>query len=139
MRKIFTLIICCSSFLFTSMVCSEMDTIDIVIINNCDETIYYSQHLFDTQDTILTVRYIFHERPNEIMNGHMSGLPPKEIKIGKYPMYDDNKQTWQMIVFKQSTLDKYTKEELVEKNIYDTIFVFTYSQLDYIKSQINIW
>ena len=117
MKNIFILIICCSSFLFTSMVCSEMDT----------------------QDTILTVHYIFHERPNEIMNGHMSSLPPKETNIGKYPMYDDNKQTWQMIVFKQSTLDKYTKEELAEKNIYDTIFVFTYSQLDYIKSQINIW
>lgn len=136
MKNIFILIICCSSFLFTSMVCGNgMDLHDIVITNNSDETIYYNDGIYETLDTCLTSKDVLYE----ILEGHMCEQVAGEVQSGRIPIYDDNKHTWQMIVFKQSTLDKYTKEELAEKNIYDTIFVFTFTQLDDIKSQINIW
>lgn len=37
---------------------------------------------------------------------------------------------YQFLIFKQSTLDKYTKEELIEKNIFDKRYVLTYEELE---------
>ncbi len=36
---------------------------------------------------------------------------------------------FQIIVFKQSTLDKYTRKELADSNIYDKLYVLSYDDL----------
>lgn len=33
------------------------------------------------------------------------------------------------MIFKKSTLDRYSESEIIEKNIYDTLFVYDHEQL----------
>ena len=42
---------------------------------------------------------------------------------------DEANSLYQVIIFKQSTIDKYSKEELIEKNIFDKRYLLNYNEL----------
>lgn len=104
----------------------DVETCDIIIENKSGDNIYIKSFPFRYDTTLLTPRYVF-ERSE-------SGYPRK---IGKDCVVKDiasleglkRGYKYQLIIFKQSTMDKYSKEELVEKNIFDKRYVLSLNHL----------
>lgn len=57
--------------------------------------------------------------------------PHESYKIEYYPrLLNKFSTSFEFIIYKQSTLDKYTKEEIIEKDIYDKLMVLKYNDLE---------
>lgn len=102
------------------------------VINNSTEIIYVGYRfpdpeLFETKTYITLNLEDFHEiNPNESKVVFRYVLPKENV----YPVdnvYHDGFH--QFYIFKKSTLDKYTVEELIEGNIFDKRIIISYDDL----------
>lgn len=126
-------ILVCIAYLTLSMAClcekfEKTTTYKLHFFNQSDETIYYYKYLYSSSD----------KTPSEltaamVLDGWLKfTIQPNEEFLGDFvpdpAEYDyDN---YQIMVFKQSTLDKYSKVELMENNIYDKLYVFSFEELE---------
>lgn len=122
----------------TSFQCEDFFYEYITLINKSDETIYgvfyttpypVDELPFDVEacfDTLGT-------RPFRIPTGMTYA---KECSFNENSKFRKRKRTYIMIVG-QNTLDSLSKEEIIEKNIYDTLLVFTYKELHEKNFQIS--
>lgn len=130
--KIFIFLILTS--VFSSFYCEPGTTvtaIDVLCTNKSDETIYvkYSYDITDTSDTY-DYSYLF------IDNGAQSVIPSDSTKKvwgittemdGKYT---GSNRILKFIVLKESTMKKYSREEIINQRIHDGWYEFTYSELE---------
>lgn len=68
--------------------------------------------------------------PNALssIRDRLTPIEPQEfirLKVPVSPGMRDGRD-WEILVFKQSTIDRYTDEEIIAKNIFDKLYVFTY-------------
>lgn len=109
----------------TSFTCDDVIYEKVSVINKSNETIYCfdytsSQTLIEspicTEDFVDLLSYL--------------AIPSGMIQEKNMMFYEDhqNARTYVMVIG-QSTLDSLSKEEIIEKNIYDTLFVFSYKEL----------
>ena len=100
---------------------------DVKVINKSGETIYALEFMFK-DSTLLTPQYVF-----EVFGGKLLIETENDSSfIGKIPIpetEDEANSLYQVIIFKQSTIDKYSKEELIEKNIFDKRYLLNYNEL----------
>ena len=126
MRKTISIILICSlAIICMATTCddSTIENVDVYIRNQSDETIWINSYIFNDTTTLLEPGRSFQLQD------------PIELTIGD--TYDDwvsvkmleRGLKYQVIIFKQSTLDKYTKEELIENNIYDKLYVLSFHDL----------
>lgn len=106
----------------------DYDTKYIYVYNETNENIYVCGWSSD-KEFILTPNYVFNERTDLLQE-----IRPKcnSLNKGLLIVYDGTEKSvsHQIIIFKQSTLDKYTKEELIENDIFDKRYVLTYEELE---------
>ena len=105
-----------------AMTCdSSFEMEDVVFENKSGETIFVADvRDFDATE-ILT--------PNVVFNS----VPVRKMEDGssfRRKVPDDSSFIFQVLIFKQSTMDKYSKEELIQKNIFDKLYYLTYSDLE---------
>ena len=100
---------------------------DVKVINKSGETIYAADFMFgDT--TLLTPKHVFKMFDPRILREAYND----SCFIGKIAIpetEDEANSLYQVIIFKQSTIDKYSKEELIEKNIFDKRYLLNYNEL----------
>ena len=100
---------------------------NIQIMNKSGEKIYALEFMFK-DSTLLTPQYVF-----EVFGGKLLIETENDSSfIGRIPIPDNELQVndkYQVIIFKQSTLDKYSKEKLIEKNIFDKRYLLNYNEL----------
>ena len=100
---------------------------DVKVINKSGETIYALEFMFK-DSTLLTPQYVF-----EVFGGKLLIETENDSSfIGKIPIPDNELQAndkYQVIIFKQSTLDKYSKEEIIKQNIFDKRYELSYNEL----------
>lgn len=130
-RKVVSYILICLTFIVLTATTCDDSTVyyrDVILLNSIDETIYVEDFMFSDQAELLSPYHVF----NLIDLRALKEIPKGSTFIGKFPMLEkaDNKMKYQIIIFKQSTLDKYTKEELVENDIFDKRYVLTYEELE---------
>lgn len=136
LKKYYPLIVAICAFIFSSSSCLYMDdenndfTVDYSIKNNDSDTIYvvYRDLPITTSDQTTGIS------PSYVFNKHISLieiLPGKSLnKLCAGDLYyntfrnsmDTIMRINHIIVFRKGTIDKYTKEEMAEKNIYDAIY-----------------
>lgn len=130
MRKGLFYILSCFIFcLFTATTCCEGETYEIDIVsvyNNTEDTVYIC---FDTPEIgtpDLTPYELFTRFPSKLTKKQ-----PFAVYEEMHVCYNglERDLTYQIIIFKQSTIDKYTKEELMEQEIFDKRYIFTYDDL----------
>ena len=110
------------AMLTMAMTCdSSFEMEDVVFENKSGETIFVADvRDFDATE-ILT--------PNVVFNS----VPVRKMEDGssfRRKVPDDSSFIFQVLIFKQSTMDKYSKEELIQKNIFDKLYYLTYSDLE---------
>jgi len=126
LNKIF--IYLCVALLFPAMTCDGLPLHYVEVHNYSDEPISF---FCDTYKN-LTSEYVLLE--------HKWGL--MELQEGQsYSMkipYDnsENDGTIQVLIFRKSTLEKYSMEELAENNMYDAFYSYTFSELEAMQSRI---
>lgn len=109
--------------LFLNMTCEDSTVYynDVALVNLSTDTISFGWAW--ATDTILTPERAFIQTKFHV-------VPPKDsvIVIAASPINLLDVKS-QFMVFKKSTLDRYSKSEIIEKNIYDTLFVYDHEQL----------
>ena len=133
--NIFT-ILCFFSILTTAMTCGDDfdESCDIIIANKSGDNIYIQSFVFDDTTTLT---------PMHVFERFEPGYPYKIENNGVFhdhPVIDALRQSgmkYQLIIFKQSTMDKHSKEELVEKNIFDKRYILTWKDLQSMRFNIT--
>ena len=109
---------------------------------SCPDTDEYLEHhytvLFENKsgDNIYLVEG-YGETPQNYLSQHYAYIDQPDTRIwdinDKEEFYfyisKDYTEYLYLMVFKKSTMDRYTKEELVEQNIYDTLYTFSPAEL----------
>lgn len=110
------------AMLTMAMTCdSSFEMEDVVFENKSGETIFVADvRDFDATE-ILT--------PNVVFNS-VSVRKMEDGSSFRRKVPDDSSFIFQVLIFKQSTMDKYSKEELIQKNIFDKLYYLTYSDLE---------
>ena len=109
MRKLTTIII---SILFLMCACDDSYTVHFYVRNVSEDMVYY----FSTDH----IHFCAHKNSLDSLN-------VSEVLEGEITSDDE---TWLsnldvfVYIFKKSTLDKYSGEEIESKKIYDTLYVF---------------
>mgnify|MGYP003455896407 FL=1 len=109
MRKLTTIII---SILFLMCACDDSYTVHFYVRNVSEDMVYY----FSTDH----IHFCAHKNSLDSLN-------VSEVLEGEITSDDE---TWLshlnvfVYIFKKSTLDKYSVEEIESKKIYDTLYVF---------------
>lgn len=85
----------------------------------------YTYSSFVKDSDLITPRFAFTELRNVKRIAH-----GKELEIRMPLAMSAYTACYQFLIFKQSTLDKYSKEESIEKNIFDKRYVLTYEELE---------
>lgn len=130
MKKISTFIILSAVFvLCTSMSGCEDSSyrvFKVTIENESDDSIYYVINNWLEQSP-LSPQVCFEEIPilGERMRSLAAGEKDEDFKVQDNGVND----FLGILIFKKSTMDKYTKKELVEKNIYDKQYTLFYEDL----------
>ena len=122
----------CIAYLTLSMACdcdnADVDYEIIYISNQSNEIIYCTQNVYfpsAQMPTGLTVAGAFNY-----------ATPFSEIQLGETSRYGLLSPTSyeydniQIMIFKKNTWDKYSKEELIENNIYDKLYVLSFKELE---------
>ncbi len=136
LRKYYPLIVTICAFLFSSSSCLYMDdfsndfVVEYSIKNNDSDTIYvvYSSSSLTISDKTpgISTSYIFNK--NEELTEILPGKSLDKLWAGElyYNTFRNTMDTVirinHIIVFRKKTLEKYTKEEMVNKDIYDAIY-----------------
>lgn len=98
----------------------------VTIRNNSEETIYVFYYDYDSGDK-LTPQKVFFEFEEELQK-----INTKESFGTLMPYSEEDAGTskrYQVLVFRESTYKKYTKEDLAEQNIYDGLLIMSYEEL----------
>lgn len=110
--------------LFLDMACEDSTVYsnDVALVNLSKDTISFGWTW--ATDTILTPKLAFIRTMYYV-------VPPKDSVIvrGASPINGLYYGVSQFMVFKKSTLDSYSESEIIEKNIYDTLYVYDHEQL----------
>lgn len=102
------------------------EPMDVFFINNSDGIIYVSSWISATGDD-LDMDIINYEENEYLMNKCLSRDTIKCSKLYNHQIKDC---FYEVIVISQRTLDSYSKEEIIEKNIYDKKYVLRCSALE---------
>lgn len=144
MRKvtIYTLL-CFVALLFSAMTCDEDPYYqDVILENKSGETIYAYEESFNYDDTVTlnaddvfgrsSWRKYLQEIPADSSCIFEVRIPEDgpDFRTKLITSFDENSDRIQIIVFKQSTMDKYTVDEMAEKNIFDKRYVYLYGELE---------
>ena len=133
MRK-FNYLLCTITVIVMGLICSACpllddyeigEPIDVFFINNSDGIIYVSSWISATGDD-LDMDIINYEENEYLMNKCLSRDTIKCSKLYNHQI----KYFYEVIVISQHTLDSYSKEEIIEKNIYDKKYVLRCSALE---------
>ena len=131
-------ILCFLCLLFTSMTCDNNYNINSMTLENkSGETIYLDEFLlYDPK--VLSPSVVF----SSYESFHLMEIPPGgsfygAIQLPAMGYLSTRPIKYQIIIFKKSTLDKYTKEELIENNIFDKIYSFTNEELEAIDYKVT--
>ena len=124
------LLLCFLFILFSAMTCEDIDEVgevfSVTIDNSCNEDIYIIEFDWPDNEHILSPVHAFELMPNFLVKVGTDEKYEAVIEMSTaYPSTN-----YQFLIFKQSTLDKYTKEELIEKNIFDKRYSLTYEELE---------
>ena len=124
-KKISVLLICCLTIVCTATTCYEDNTeeVNFYIRNQSDETIWINYFFINDTTALLEPGRSFQlQDPIELTIGdtYLGSMNAGMFERGF---------NYQIIVFKQSTWDKYTKEELIEKNIYYKLYILSKDDL----------
>lgn len=110
--------------LFLDMACEDSTVYfnDVALINNSNDTISVSWTW--ANKIILTPELSFVQKIFIV-------VPPNDSVVVKNatPINGLEGIVSQFMVFKKSTLDRYSESEIIENNIYDTLFVYDHEQL----------
>lgn len=134
-RHLLNCILCILCFLLMSTTCDYEDdpydfvTDEIVVINESSEPIFTICIIF--QSGLSEPKSWFPDRFKDLIE-----IQPEESSI----VYTNNRYDFyvaeglykchaQILIFKQSTLDKYSYEEIIEKNIFDKRIIMSYDDL----------
>lgn len=89
------------------------------IINSCPERIYLFQNNIDS---LMTSGYST-QKPLEFIDSYDTSITPYHTAL-----FNDNRKL-NILIYKQSTLNKYSWQEIQEKNIFDKRYVLTLDDL----------
>ena len=131
MKKLFVYTMLCSfSLLFMAMSCevpgveSEDWWIDIPFENQSGDDIYYMWNSGkSSQNPLPSSPDIYDEKDDWIMCMEDGGF-----RLFGTP-YEGDKYLY-IIIWKPETIEKYTRRELAEQQIYDTLFTYSYADLE---------
>lgn len=98
------------------------ETVDVYFENNSDEQVTVLALWMGDDFSILQPNWMS-EWPNWVRT-----VMPNEKIIMSRVVYAEP-DNYQLLIWKQSTLDKYSKEEILWKNIYDKRYRYTKSEL----------
>ncbi len=113
------------SMLFMATSCPEDDefeTANIIIENQSDELIYIAE-LRNSRDkyVLLNVNFAMH-------NNLFSKIASNHMYDSFFILYNGHAM-YQLLIIKESTLNKFSKEELISNNIYDKLYVLSDEEL----------
>lgn len=119
------MVLCLVSIVFMSTTCEDCETMNVYVDNKSEETIWV-ETFFCEDTTLFTPSTVFslHEPLKKIISGCVY-----KFKYCIYEGFWEKDVNFQILVFRQSTMDKYTKEELIEKEIFDKRYVLSYDDL----------
>ncbi len=101
--------------------CPKQDNPDMYysIVNKCHEKIYLFQN---TIDSVMTSGYSTHQ-PLEFINSQDT------LKSPYYTILFNNNRKLNILIYKESTLNQYSWQEIQEQNIFDKRYVLTLEEL----------
>ena len=102
----------------------NVESTTISITNQSGESINFASHTFEEEENKLTSEFIY-SYYGHFYGSIADGETETDLIIADYEGY----RSFQLIIIKQSTLDKYTKEEIIENNIYDKLYILTDPEL----------
>ncbi len=123
MKKLNSLSIILFILLFcTATQCDEGEYIPVTFENRTSETLFFVHN--------------GRENFEDLLKGGLSMLilPNETTEVDH--VYDSYEDVMIYYIFKESTLKRYTKEEIVEQNIYDKKYEFTIQQFEAIDFKI---
>ena len=129
MKKTFIYTLLCScTLLFTAMSCPDTDEYlehhyTVLFENKSGDNIYLVEGYGETPQNYLSPHYAYIDQPDT----RIWNINDKEEFY--FYISKDYTEYLYLMVFKKSTMDRYTKEELVEQNIYDTLYTFSPAEL----------
>lgn len=94
--------------------CESYEEVNYYIQNDSDETIYIQYHPDHTYFCIHNISICESVNKSETYKGTIEIYDNQSAEDINYYVY----------IFKKSTLDKYSVEEIESKKIYDTLYVF---------------
>lgn len=138
LRKYYILIVTFCALFFSSTKCDADHYFgEFFSVENCDnDTIFVMT--FNGESLKLSSEYVFsHELK-------LTPIPPgskySEFKLGPYNRlhpeeYVDEQN--QIIIFRKRTLEKYSKKDLCEKNIYDALYILARQEIIDMESNVK--
>lgn len=128
MRKLmFATLLCFVSALFTAMTCddSNIESVTVTFENKSGDSLYVDDFMFMDDTTFLSPYHVFVLMPYPIEYVPQNGFYEQQANLRML----EQGYKFQLIVFKKGTLDRYSKDELVEGNIFDKRYVLSYDEL----------
>lgn len=122
--------------LTTAMTCEDSDVqfSNVYFHNRTGDTLFIEDTYGKmSQRPILTSKTVFFLHDTRAL----VEVPPKSSIPFKVPIVNDSLFYYQIIVYKKSTLNRYTKEYLAENNIYDKLFIIPYNKLKKMNYEIE--
>ncbi len=93
----------------------------IMLKNNIEESIYFYEDISDHE--------LFSNNISQYRLTKQKILSRETKNIKVYEYYFENNKKLYVFIYKQSTLDNYTWEEIQEQNLYDKRYSFTLDEL----------
>lgn len=128
--------ICFGFVCFTATSCCEFpdESFYCTLDNRCDETIYYYCSGFtkpegkDPLSYMLGGPYDKVSDSNRYKDSYVVSGGKGALRVPNKP--ESKNEITQILILKQSTIDKYTMKEMRENNIFDKLFEFTMDDLE---------
>ena len=132
MKKYLSLSFLCSlTLLFTAMTCDDGNLVevqDVLFENRSGDSIFfayeYGRDIFKPSNPLNPYIVFINEPPYYIRS-----LADQETFDGLGFRKGKSDYIY-LIIFKKETMDKYSQKELAEQNIYDTLYTYSYSDLE---------
>ncbi|MBR1668901.1 MAG: hypothetical protein IJ693_11585 [Bacteroidaceae bacterium] len=130
MKKSFIYIMLCPfSLLFMAMTCTDDDyylehNAHILFENRSGDSIYFIHDYGESPQNPFSAPEI----SEDLSEYHIQNIADS----AQYHFYisKDYEEYLYLIIWKQSTMNKYSEKELVEKSVYDTLYTYSYSDLE---------
>ena len=114
------------STLLMAMTCDDSNVYraDVALVNNSKEPIYVVEFNFDDYDSISVIVL-------SRLKHLMIKVEPKGVYNGSVIIPDGNncRVNDEFVIYKSSTMQKYSEKEIAEKNLIDKHYSYSYEQL----------